>query len=71
VKALASKFKAAQEGVQSTKIAFDDLNEAIQPEMRQVWLNSEEIAMESQGEHLRIYDIQLEKSKLLAYPRAN
>jgi hypothetical protein len=68
VKALSSKFKAAQEGVQSTKTAFDDLNSAIQLEMRQTWLNSEEIAMESQGEYLKIYDVQLEKSKFLVHP---
>ena len=65
MKALSAKFKAATESLQHTKVAFDDLNSDIQPETREKWMNSEQIALEFRGEYLKIYDIQLEKSKFL------
>jgi hypothetical protein len=63
VKALSMKFKVATKGLQHTKVAFDDLNSDIQPETREEWMNLEQIALESRGEHLKIYDINLEKGK--------
>jgi hypothetical protein len=61
VKALSVKFKVAKKGLQHTKIAFDDLDSNIQPQIREEWMNLEQIALESRGEHLKIYDINLEK----------
>jgi len=65
VKALLAKYNAATEGLRQTKIAFDDLNEGIESETREEWINSEQIALENRGEALKIYDIQLEKSEFL------
>ena len=62
-KPLSVKFKVATEGLQHTRIAFDDLNSDIQPEIREEWMNSEQIALKSRGEHLKIYDINLEKGR--------
>ena len=63
VKALSAKYKAATKGLGLSKIAFNDMNEGIPSEMREDWMNLEQIALESRGEHLKIYDIQLEKGK--------
>jgi hypothetical protein len=65
VKALSVKFKVATKGLQHTKIAFNDLDSNIQPETREEWMNLEHIALESRGEHLKIYDINLEKGGFL------
>jgi hypothetical protein len=63
VKALSVKFKVATKGLQHTKIAFNDLDSNIQPEIREEWMNLEQVALESRGEHLKIYDINLEKGR--------
>jgi hypothetical protein len=61
VKSLAAKYKAAIEGIEYTKEAFDDLNDAIKPDLRESWMSSEKMALELRGEHLKIYDVQIEK----------
>jgi len=62
VKCLSSKFKAAAKAIPSSKATFEDMNDAIRPELKKLWLTEEKMALESRGEHLKIYDVQLEKS---------
>ena len=61
VKALFSKFKAAVEGIQQTKTPFEALNRNIPSHLREAWKESEKVALECRGEHLSIYDVQLDK----------
>ena len=62
VKSLSSKFKAAVEGVQLTKVAFEEINDATDSKDQAAWIKLEKTAVEYRGEHLKIYDVQLEKS---------
>jgi hypothetical protein len=61
VKALSSKFKAAVEGIQQTKMPFEALNQDIPDDLREVWKESEKLALEYRGQHLSIYDVNLDK----------
>jgi hypothetical protein len=63
VKTLSSKFKAAVGSVQLTKVAFEKLDNAIDADLREMWTKLEKKALESRGEYLKIYDVQLEKGR--------
>ena len=68
VTTLLTKLKRSQIGLESTKPAFEQLNKSCLERKLPVdsWKLDEAIAMEEQGECLRIFDLNHEKAPLLA-----
>jgi hypothetical protein len=62
-KALKMKYQAAVKGKETTRVAFEGLDESISEDNRNKWLKEEAEAMEKRGEYLKIYQVQIDKGK--------
>ena len=68
VKTLLTKLKRSQNGIDSTKPAFDELTKSCHNGNLPVdaWQSAEHLAMEKRGEHLKIFDLNHKKTPTLA-----
>jgi hypothetical protein len=66
VKSLSKKFKAAEKGKETTKAAFEDLDDLISDELRAQWEEEEELARDRADESLKIYEVRMEKGLLVS-----
>jgi uncharacterized membrane protein (DUF106 family) len=48
-------------GIQELKEAFEELSETVDENLLEKWTQDEVKAMDSQGDHLRIFDVKMEK----------
>jgi hypothetical protein len=66
---LSKKFKAAKKGKRAMKAEFEELDSTIGDESRTQWEEEEELARNFRGEHLKIYEVRMEKGmwKLIFY----
>jgi hypothetical protein len=65
VKSLSKKFKAAEKGKETTKAAFEDLDELISDELHAQWEEEEELARDRTDGSLKIYEVRMEKGMLV------
>jgi hypothetical protein len=64
---LCGKWSRAKEGVSETKPAFEQLTECLEASLVREWTAQERVAMEKRGEHLRIYEVTLERGTRSLY----
>ena len=57
-----------KKGISKTQPIFQQLTECLDPSSIQEWTAQEQIAMEQRGDHLKIYEVKLEKCMGLLYP---
>lgn len=61
VKSLCKKYKAASNGIDLTKGPFEELSQALRPEMLNLWTKEAEKAEQDRGEALDIYSLKMDK----------
>jgi hypothetical protein len=61
VSSLLKRYSKAVNGIQELKEAFDELSETVDENLLEKWKQDEARAMDSRGEHLRIFDVKMEK----------
>jgi hypothetical protein len=67
VKTLLKKHKRAVKGVMDTKLPFDELTHSLDPQKIARWKKDEKKAMKKRGEHLDIYQLKIDKGKVIHY----
>jgi hypothetical protein len=55
------KYKTAVDGLQTSEIAFKDLDQSVDLQNREIWSEDERKAMMFRGEYLTIYNVKKEK----------
>jgi len=60
---LCGKWKRAQEGVSTTKPAFEQLTDSLDPALIEEWTNQEHVAMEKRGDYLNIFTVSSNKRR--------
>ncbi|KAG1763081.1 hypothetical protein EDD22DRAFT_846611 [Suillus occidentalis] len=60
---LLKKHKRAVQGINDTKLPFDELTHTLDPVKIAIWEKDEKMAMELQGEHLDIYQLKINKER--------
>ena len=65
--AIVKKWGKASAGYMETKIALQELTARLDAKWIAQWEAAEAIAIEERGEHLRIYDVQIENGECFQY----
>lgn len=58
------KHKAASDGVNTTKVPFEELSSALDPKKLTLWINEAEKADNERGEALDVYNLKMDKGWL-------
>ena len=67
MKTLLKKHKRAVKGVMDTQLPFDELTRSLDPRKIARWEKDEKKAMKKRGEHLDIYQLKIDKGKVIHY----
>lgn len=65
VKTLIKKHTRAVKGVKDTKLPFDELTHSLDGNKIITWERDEKLAMEKWGEHLDVYQLKIDKGKVI------
>jgi hypothetical protein len=67
VKSLTRKYTKALPAMQQSLDVFTELDQSVDPNLRNVWEEQEHKAMEFQGKFLDIYSVNKEKCEVLCF----
>lgn len=67
VKTLIKKHARAVKGVKDTKLPFDELTRSLDDNKVAMWERDEKLAMEKRGEYLDVYQLKIDKGKVICY----
>jgi hypothetical protein len=61
VRSLLKRYDKAVDEIQEMKAAFEELCDTVDEQVLEQWKEEEQNAMALRGEHLRVYDVKMEK----------